>query len=116
MRRFKIRARLPGGKPLHTFPEGARAKSGRRHDPMSETAARPSTFALIVRLVIFAILAAAILPFTPQIIAYARHVGFHPHIPALAQVAAIPPQIKLHIVAASAAFLIGLFILLRPKG
>jgi len=83
---------------------------------MPETASPRPNYGWIIRLAVFAILAVAILPFAPQIVAYARQVGFHPHLPALSQLAAIPPQIKLHIVAATSAFLIGLVILLRPKG
>jgi uncharacterized membrane protein len=79
------------------------------------TATRPN-YALFIRGGVVLILAAALIPLAPQIIAAGRHYGFHPHLPDLSRWAGIPLQIKLHIAAAIPAFGIGLIILLRPKG
>ena len=85
---------------------------------MSEAAATParSNRSLIIRGAVLVILAVAIIPLTPQIVGAARHYGFHPHLANGALWAAMPLQIKLHVAAAVSAFLIGLIILLRPKG
>ncbi len=69
-----------------------------------------------VRIGVAAILVGALLPQMPSIVRYAQHVGFHPHAPDMSLFASIPPQVKLHIAAATAAFLIGVAILLQPKG
>ena len=69
-----------------------------------------------VRIGVTAILLGALWPQIPNILSYAQHAGFHPHWPDMALFASIPPQVKFHIVAAVAAFAIGLVILLQPKG
>lgn len=69
-----------------------------------------------IRIGVTAILVGALLPQAPAIIRYAQQVGFHPHAPDMGLFATIPPQVKLHIAAAVAAFLIGVVILLQPKG
>lgn len=84
---------------------------------MNEITATPGRdYSLIVRGAVALLLLLAIVPLAPRIVAYAQHVGFHPHLPDMALLGAIPAQIKLHIVAATTAFLVGLVILLRPKG
>ena len=69
-----------------------------------------------VRIAVTAILLGALWPQIPNILSYAQHAGFHPHWPDVALFVSIPPQVKFHIVAAVAAFAIGLVILLQPKG
>jgi uncharacterized membrane protein len=69
-----------------------------------------------IRTGVAVILVGALLPQMPAIIRYAQHAGFHPHAPDMTLFASIPPQVKLHITAAVAAFLIGVLILLQPKG
>ena len=69
-----------------------------------------------IRIGVTAILLGALWPQIPGIVRYVQHVGFHPHWPDMALFATIPPQVKFHILAATAAFGIGLVILLQPKG
>lgn len=69
-----------------------------------------------IRIGVAAILIGALWPQMPAILRYAQDVGFHPHAPDMALFATVPPQVKFHIVAAVAAFAIGVAILLRPKG
>lgn len=79
----------------------------------------PKRFRLMswaVRIGVTAILLGALWPQMPNIVRYAQQVGFHPHGPDMALFASILPQVKLHIAAAVAAFVIGLIILLQPKG
>ena len=83
---------------------------------MAEAVRTRFDYFIFVRVAIFAILAATILPFAPRFIAAAQHYGFHPHLPEMAALAALPVQIQLHIAAATTAFLIGLVILFRRKG
>jgi uncharacterized membrane protein len=79
----------------------------------------PKRFRLVswaVRIGVAAILLGALWPQMPSIVSYAQHAGFHPHGPDMTLFASIPPQVKFHIVSAVAAFVIGVVILLRPKG
>jgi len=69
-----------------------------------------------IRIGVTAILLGALWPQIPNILSYAQHVGFHPHGPDMALFATIPSQVKFHIAAAVSAFVIGLVILLQPKG
>lgn len=69
-----------------------------------------------IRIGVTAILLGALWPQMPNIVRYAGQVGFHPHGPDMALFATIPPQVKFHIAAAVSAFVIGLVILLQPKG
>jgi uncharacterized membrane protein len=73
-------------------------------------------YPVIVRVAVVLVLGVTILPFAPQIIAAARHYGFHPHPPDLSRWGRQPVQIQLHVAAAITAFGIGSVILLRPKG
>lgn len=84
--------------------------------PITAEARRLNLISWAVRLGVLAILAVSLVPIAPQLIAYAQHVGFHPHLPDLSRLAALPPQLKLHIVAAVSAFVIGSIIMLQPKG
>lgn len=84
--------------------------------PETDAARRLNLISWAVRLGVAAILIVALVPIMPQIIAYGEHVGFHPHWPDLSRLASLPPQLKLHIVAAVSAFVIGCVIFLRPKG
>ena len=77
---------------------------------------RPNLIGWGIRLAVVAILSLALWPIAPQISAYAQRVGFHPHLPDMSRIMSLPPQLKLHIVAAISAFVIGAIILLRPKG
>jgi len=78
-------------------------------------AIRPN-YQMITRIVVVLVLGITILPFTPQIIAAARHHGFHPHLLDLSLWGRQPLQIKFHVAAAVTAFGIGSVILMRPKG
>jgi len=69
-----------------------------------------------IRIGVTAILLGALWPQMPNILSYVAHVGFHPHWPDMTLFASIPPQVKFHIAAATAAFGIGVVILLQPKG
>lgn len=84
--------------------------------PAAAAARRLDLVSWIVRLSVIAILGVAIAPIAPQIIAYAQHVGFHPHLPDMSRVSLLPPQLQLHIVAAISAFVIGCAIFFQPKG
>ncbi|MBS0385818.1 MAG: DUF2306 domain-containing protein [Proteobacteria bacterium] len=79
----------------------------------------PKRFRLLswaIRIGVTVIVVGSLWPQMPNILRYAEQVGFHPHTPDLTLFASIPPQVKLHIAAAVAAFVIGLVILLQPKG
>jgi uncharacterized membrane protein len=86
---------------------------------MSMLNTAPKRFRLLswtVRIGVAVILLGALWPQMPNIVHYAGQVGFHPHWPDMALFATIPPQVKFHIAAAVSAFVIGLVILLQPKG
>lgn len=82
----------------------------------AESARRLDLISWAVRLGVIAVLAASLGPVAPQIAAYAARAGFHPHLPNMSLLASMPPQVKLHVAAATAAFAIGCIIMLRPKG
>ena len=79
------------------------------------TAIRPP-YTMIARVATVLVLGVTVLPFTPQIVAAARHYGFHPHLPDLSLFVRQPLQIQMHVAAAITAFAIGSVILMRPKG
>lgn len=58
----------------------------------------------------------AIAPAVPAIVRYAQARRIAPHAPDWALFAALSPQIKIHIIAAVAAFVLGIVILALPKG
>ncbi|MFT3728487.1 MAG: DUF2306 domain-containing protein [Terricaulis sp.] len=84
--------------------------------PTAASIRRLNLISWAVRLGVAAILAVAFWPIAPQLIAYTQHVGFHPHLPDMRLLATVQPQVKLHIAAATVAFVIGCIIMLRPKG
>ena len=85
-------------------------------EPVTEPANAGPSRSLIIRSVVLLILAVSIIPLWPRIVGAAQHYGFHPHLADAALWASLPLQIKFHIAAAVGAFVIGLIILLRPKG
>lgn len=84
--------------------------------PATESARRLNLVSWVVRIGVLIVLGVALLPIAPQIIAYAQHAGFHPHLPDMSRVSSLPPQLQLHIVAAISAFVIGCVIFFQPKG
>ncbi len=80
------------------------------------SARRLNLISWAVRLGVVVVLAVALGPVMPKLIAAAAHAGFHPHPPDMSLLASVPPQVKLHIAAATVAFVIGCIIMLRPKG
>lgn len=67
-------------------------------------------------MVLIVVVIAALAPHADDLSRYVRHFGFQPHAPDWRLALALSPKIKIHIVSALAALVIGTIILFQPKG